>query len=81
MVFYCGRAAGFSNDIGLQDERYFDALVRMFEQALKTMATLPDGAQSTFVERLDKVRSISHNFGYGVGDDMDKLLSEHGVDD
>jgi hypothetical protein len=81
MVFYCERAAGFSNDIGLQDERYFDALVRMFEQALKTMAALPDGAQSTFVERLEKVRSISHNFGYGVGDDMDKLLSEHGVDD
>jgi len=81
MVFYCERAAGFSNDICLQDERYFDALVRMFEQALKTMAALPDGARSTFVERLDKVRSISHNFGYGVGDDMDKLLSEHGVDD
>ena len=81
MVFYCERAAGFGNDIGLQDERYFDARVRMFEQALKTMAALPDGAQSTFVERLDKVRSISHDFGYGVGDDMDILLSEHGVDD
>jgi hypothetical protein len=31
MVFYCERAAGFSNDLGLQDERYFAALVRMFE--------------------------------------------------
>jgi len=27
MVFYCERAAGFSNDVGLQDEGYFDALV------------------------------------------------------
>src|SRR6059036_792578 len=34
MVFYCEQAAGFSSDIGNQDESYFDALVRMFEQAL-----------------------------------------------
>jgi hypothetical protein len=32
MVLYCERAAGFSSDVGLQDEGYFDALVRMFEQ-------------------------------------------------
>ena len=32
MVFYCERAAGFCNDLGNQDEGYFDALVRMFEQ-------------------------------------------------
>lgn len=81
MVFYCERAAGFSNDIGLQDEGYFDALVRMFEQALKAIAALPDAARSTLWGRLCVVRNISHNFGYGVGDDMDELLSEYGVDD
>jgi hypothetical protein len=81
MVFYCERAAGFSNDIGLQDEGYFDVLVRMFEQALKTIAALPDTARPALLERLDDVRRISHNFGYGVGDDMDELLTEHGVDD
>ncbi|MBL8444649.1 MAG: hypothetical protein JNK52_11445, partial [Zoogloeaceae bacterium] len=42
MIFYCEQAAGFSDDIGLQDEGYFDALVRMFEQALKTVRLLPD---------------------------------------
>jgi len=26
---------------------------------------------------LDRVRLISHNFGYGVGDDMDSLLTEY----
>jgi len=44
MVFYCERAAGFSNDIGYQDDGYFDALVRTFEQAVglkpKTYARL-----------------------------------------
>jgi len=30
MVFYCEWATGFSNDVGLQDEGYFDALLRMW---------------------------------------------------
>ncbi len=80
MVFYCERAAGFSNAIGLQDEGYFDALVRMFEQALKAIAALPDAARPALLARLDEVRRISHNFGYGVGDDMDELLVEHDID-
>lgn len=81
MVFYCERAAGFSNDIGVQDEGFFDALVRMFEQALKTIRALPENRRAAFHERLGTVRDVSHNFGYGVGDDMDALLAEYGVDD
>ena len=81
MVFYCERAAGFCDDIALQDDGYFDALVRMFGQALKAIATLPDGQRATFLERLNEVRRISHNFGYGVGDEMDEMLTEHEVDD
>ncbi len=79
MVFYCERAAGFSDDVGLQDEGYFDALVRMFEQALKVIHSLPEDARPDLLDRLDAVRRISHNFGYGVGDDMDDLLAEYGI--
>ena len=80
IVFYCERASGFSNDIGLQDEDYFNALVRMFEQALKTICTPPESQHPPQWVRLDTVRRISHNFGYGVGDDMDQLLAEYEVD-
>lgn len=80
MVFYCERAAGFSNDVGLQDEGYFDALVRMFGQALKTIDALPEDCKPALMARLDSVRHISHNFGYGVGDDMDDLLAGYGLD-
>lgn len=66
MVFYCERAAGFCDDIGMQDEGYFDALVRMFEQALKVITTLPEEPRAEQLSRLDRVRRISHNFGYGV---------------
>ena len=75
------RAAGFSNDVGLQDEGYFDALVRMFEQALKTITILANAQRQPLWDRLDTVRSTCYNFGYGVGDDMDDLLAEYGADD
>ncbi len=81
MVFFCEQASGFSSDVSLDDERYFDALVRMFGQALKAIATLPLAQRPALWARLDAVRHASHDIGYGVGEDMDKLLAEHGVDD
>jgi len=80
MVFYCERAAGFSNDVGLQDEGYFDALIRMFGQALKVIDALPVNCRPALIARLDAVRRISHNVGYGISDDMADLLAEHGFD-
>jgi hypothetical protein len=77
MVFYCEHAAGFCNDIGYQDDGYFDALVSMFQQALKAIARLPTSDRNALMARLDRVRVISHNFGYGVGDNMDSLLAEY----
>ena len=77
MVFYCERAAGFCSDVGYQDDGYFDALVRMFDQALKLIAQLSASDRNALIARLDRVRLISHNLGYGVGDDMDSLFAKH----
>jgi len=77
MVFYCERAAGFCDDIGLEDDAFFAALVRMYEQALKSVAALPDDERDAFITRLDAVRSVCVNFGYGVSDDMDALFADH----
>jgi hypothetical protein len=81
MVFFCEQAAGFSNDIGQQDEAFFNALVRMFEQALKQLNSLPLEQREELAARLDDVRRISHNFGHGVGDDMDDLMAAAGLTD
>ena len=81
MVFYCERAADFSHEYGLQDESYFNALVRMFEQALKNSLTVSTEQRNQFFVRLGAVRAICHDLGYGVGDDMDALLAAHGFDD
>jgi hypothetical protein len=77
MVFYCEQASGFASDLGYQDESYFDALVRMFEQALATANTLPADTRDALIARLDRVRSMSHKCGYGVGDSMDFLLAKY----
>ena len=71
MVFYCERAAGFCDDVGNDDDTYFGSLVRMFEQALAVANTLPASDRDGLIARLDRVRSIGQNFGYGVGEDMD----------
>jgi hypothetical protein len=76
MVFYCERAAGFSRNVSHEDAGYFDALVRMFEQALKTVNTLAANVQGDLIARVERVRNISREFGYGIADDMDVLLSE-----
>ena len=77
MVFYCEQAAGFCSDVGYQDDGYFDALVRMFEQALTLTDQLPASDRNTLIARLDRVRAVSHNLGYGVGDYMDSLLATY----
>ena len=74
-------AAAFSNSVGYEDGVYFDALMRMFEQALKLSVTLPVDQRDVLLDRLDDVRRISHDFGYGLGDGMDVLFTSYGVDD
>ncbi len=75
MVFYCERAAGFSADVGMDGDAWFDALLHMIEQALKTIDALPEPLRPQFLERLESVRHTSHNFGYGIGEAMDHLLT------
>jgi hypothetical protein len=77
MVFYCESAAGFCNDVGNQDEGYLYALFHMFEQALKVIRQLSAGDRDPLIVRLDRVRAISHNLGYGVGDAMDSLIANY----
>jgi hypothetical protein len=81
MVFYCERALAFSVEVGLQDEGFFIALVRMFEQALQGIARLPEALRPLLMERLDAVCQISQNIGYGVEDAMRYLLVEYGSHD
>ncbi len=74
MVFFCERAAGFSLDLSHDDAGYLDSLVRTFAQALRIVRSLPANVQDALIVRLESVRDISREFGYGVTDEMDVLL-------
>src|SRR5436305_6062929 len=63
LVFYCERAAGFCQDVDYRDTTYFDALVRMFEQALIATADLTGTVQNGLLARLNRVRSIGRQLG------------------
>lgn len=41
------------------------------------IAQLSASDRNLLIARLDKVRTINHNFGYGVGIDMDSLLAKY----
>ncbi len=77
-MFYCESCMNLLGHCGMDDEGYFNALVRMFDQALKAITELEPDQQEDFVERLERVRSEGHNWGWGVGDDMDDLMAEYG---
>lgn len=80
MVFYCERAVGFSHDVGLDDERYYDALINMFEQTLKLLSNFSEPQRALYLSRLNALRAVSHDFGYGVGDNLDDLMHSYGFD-
>jgi len=81
MVFYCERAVGFSHDVGLDDEGYYDALINMFEQTLKLLSNFLGPQRTQYLSRLNTLRSLSHDLGYGVGDNLDDLMHSYGLDD
>jgi hypothetical protein len=78
MIFYCEECTALLDCCGMDDEGYFAALVRMFEQTLAAIGKVDPGLQQSFVERLERVRQEGHNYGYCVGDDMDDLMAEYG---
>lgn len=76
-VFYCECAASFTSQYGNDDVGYYNALIRMFEEALQCASNLPDDQEKGFVARLEDVRDVCHQFGYGVGDEMNDLFMEY----
>lgn len=78
-VFYCEEVFAFLGYCGMDDAGFFDALVRMFDQALKYVLALPRTQRASFIARLDAVRRQGRNVGWGVGDDFDTLWTEAGL--
>ncbi len=81
-VFYCESCADYLSFCGMDDDGYFDAMVRMFEQALAIISQLELPKQEAFVDRLDEVRlRESHSWCYYVVDEMNTLMDQFRFDE
>lgn len=76
-VLYCEMAAKLAAECGFEDERFFMALVRMFDQALVAVLALADSQRKPMLDRLDAVRLLTDSIGWGVKDAMNELWAEH----
>lgn len=68
---------GAHADVGFEDGAFFAALVRTYEQALKSSAVLPRDERDAFFERLDMNVRVCDNFGCGVGDNIQVLFAAY----
>jgi hypothetical protein len=72
-LFYCEEAFSFLESCSMEDEGYFVALTRMYDQALTFVLKLPPAERATYLERLNKLRSRSRHVGWGVEDNLNDL--------
>jgi hypothetical protein len=77
-VYFCESCMNFLGYCGMDDEGYYNALIGMFDQALKAVAQLDPESRPDFLDDLDTVRREGHNYGYGLGEAMDVLMKESG---
>ena len=80
-VFYCENAARLLAECGFEDEGYFTALVRMFDQALVAVMALAPAQRQQMLERLDEVRSTTNAVGWGVKDALDEIWADNVLND
>jgi len=80
-IFYCEEAFSFLDSCGMEDEAYFLALIRMYDQALKYVSNLPVASRAGYIERIDKLRSRGRHVGWGVQDELNSLWYAFGLDE
>jgi hypothetical protein len=72
-IFYCEEAFSFVESCSFGDERYLIALIRMYDQSVNRILSLPLVERRAYVERLGKVRSRARRVGRGVEDELNNL--------
>ena len=80
-IFYCEEAFDFLLSCGLDDEGYYLALIRMYDQATNFVLGLPTVERSACVERLDKLRLRASDVGWGVQEEFEDIWCAAGLDE
>jgi hypothetical protein len=72
-IFFCEEAFSFVEGCSFSDARYFVALIRMYDQSVNGVLSLPPAERRACVERLDKLRTRAEHVGWGVEDALNDL--------
>src|SRR5271169_2575893 len=80
-IFYCEEAFGFLESCSMEDESYFAALIRMYGRSLEIVSSLPPAERTSYLERLDKLRSRGSNVGWEVEEEFNNLWCAAALDD
>ena len=72
-IFFCEEAFSFVEGCSFSDERYFVALIRLYDQSVNRALSLPPAERRACVERLDKLRTRAKHVGWGVEDALNDL--------
>ena len=72
-IHYCEEAARLVGDCGIDDQAYYSALVRMFDDGLTQAIAVPSAERDKMLERLDAVRGSLHGLGWGVSDNVNEI--------
>ena len=72
-VFFCEEAFSFVEGCSFSDERYFVALIRMYDRSVNFVLSLSLAERRAYVERLGKLRSRAKHVGWGVEDELNDL--------
>jgi hypothetical protein len=80
-IFYCEEAFSLLESCAFEDERYFVALIRMYDQAVKRVLDLPVAERHGYAKRLENLRSRARPIGWGIEDELNSIWYEAGLDD
>lgn len=78
---HAGTAHECPRGVRFTSERYFVALIRMYDQSVELVLNLTSSERLAYVERLDKLRSRARTLGCGVGNELNSLWYAASLDE
>ena len=80
-IFYCEEAFSLLESYAFEDERYFLALIRMYDQAVARVLDLPVAERHGYAKRLGNLRSRTRPIGWEIDDELNNIWYEAGLDE
>jgi hypothetical protein len=70
MIYYVECGNKFTLDHGDINESFYDALIEMYEKAIKSVLEIPKEKQDSFRKRLEKIKQSANGIGWRYYDDL-----------